>query len=138
MKLDRARFDEDLPKLLHAIERLGRSLEAMRGEAKRWPDHSLRDHRTVVLDDKITFVESWQKSVADVMQSKNYQGWDLRDALADMRAISRVMDLDEDWSVHAPEFSAAKTTVFEFAKPLDNALREGLVAGPFTVESLSE
>jgi hypothetical protein len=71
----------------------------------------LRDRWTAVVDDKITFVESWKKPVADVMQSKNYQGWNLRHALADMRAISRVMDLDANWSSHAPEFSAVTTSL---------------------------
>lgn len=123
--LDETRFDEDLPKLLRAVERLGRSLEEMRREAKLRLNRSLRDRWTAIIDDKSNLVESWKESLAHTIQSKEYQAWNLRHALADMRAISRVMDFDLSWSTQEPEFSAATTMVFELAKPLDNALRPG-------------
>src|ERR1035437_5972188 len=123
MKLDQTRFDEDLPKLLAAIERLGRLLEHMRREGEHRLDPPLRDRRAVVIDDKRAFVESWKKSVAYAIQTKDYQGWELRNVLADMRAISRVMDLDTSGSAPEPGFSAATTANFELAKPLDNVLR---------------
>ena len=129
MKLDQTRFDEDLPKLLDAIERLGRLLEQMRREGERRLNPPSSDRWAVVIDDKRAFVKSWKKSVASAIQTKDYQGWELRNVLADMRAISRVMDLDTSGSAHAPEFSAATTAIFELAKPLDNALR-GLRARP--------
>lgn len=121
--IDQRRFDEDLPKLLRAVEQMGRLLEQMHADAQRQIAVSLRDRLPAVIEDKLKFIESWKESLRKAIQGKTYASWELRNALADMRAVGRVMDFETDWSAYAQQLSAARAELFDLAKKLDNTLR---------------
>ena len=121
--LDNSRFEQDLPKLLRAVERLQRSLEEIRRQIQARLKPDAWSIWTALIADKLSLVKSWRDALIRSIQDGKYQTWELRHALGDMRAVSRVMDLDAGWSTEETNFSAARTAVFELAKPLDNALR---------------